>query len=488
MGVLLGADGRPMTLPKPAKARVRASYDAASTNTRNERYYANSDNKSATAATSPDVRKKLRERARYEVANNSYAAGIVRTLANNTIGTGPRLQLIIPGRADAARFAEREFRLWTYEAKVTQLLHTFRQSKCVDGEVFGAFVNNPALPTPVQLALREIECDYIRSPWWQTEDTEENADGVLFDRFGNPTEYLVQREHPGSDLFTEFGAYDTVPAADMIHMFRRDRPGQRRGVPEITSALELFGHLRRFTKATLHAAETAASYAGVLYTDDPDTAEDSIDAEAGDVIEVEHNSLLVLPNGRKLGQMKAEHPTTTYPDFEAGLVRQMARCISMPYAIAAGDSSRGNYASGRLDHQTYDQSLDIERDYLATECLDRTLIRWLDEALLIPNYMPPGLPPVVTWDWVWFWDSRGHVDPLKEANAQKARLGIGTTTRYREYQREGYDLDAEDERAARSYGVTIQEYRQALFRSAFGPEPVESEPAETEDEEFADAD
>lgn len=44
----------------------------------------------------PDGRcpKTLRERFRHKVANNSYAKGIVLTLANDTIGTGPRLQML----------------------------------------------------------------------------------------------------------------------------------------------------------------------------------------------------------------------------------------------------------------------------------------------------------------------------------------------------------------------------------------------------------
>ena len=47
------------------------------------------------AAAGPEVRRTLRNRARYEVANNSYARGIVLTLANDVIGTGPRLQMLL---------------------------------------------------------------------------------------------------------------------------------------------------------------------------------------------------------------------------------------------------------------------------------------------------------------------------------------------------------------------------------------------------------
>ena len=37
------------------------------------------------------VRRMLRNRSRYEVANNPYAKGVVLTLASDVLGTGPRL-------------------------------------------------------------------------------------------------------------------------------------------------------------------------------------------------------------------------------------------------------------------------------------------------------------------------------------------------------------------------------------------------------------
>lgn len=40
----------------------------------------------------PDVRRRLRMRSRYEVQNNSYARGIVQTLAKDSIGSGSRLR------------------------------------------------------------------------------------------------------------------------------------------------------------------------------------------------------------------------------------------------------------------------------------------------------------------------------------------------------------------------------------------------------------
>ena len=68
-----------------------------------------------------------------------------------------------------------------------------------------------------------------------------------------------------------------------------------------------------------------------------------------------------LPDGWKLGQIKAEQPGTSYAEFKREILNEIARCLNMPYNIAAGDSSDYNYASGRLDHQTYYRAIRIEQ-------------------------------------------------------------------------------------------------------------------------------
>lgn len=72
---------------------MRGRYDAAQTTDENRQHWASADQLSANAAVSPEVRRILRARARYEIANNSYAKGIVLTLANCVLGTGPGPQV-----------------------------------------------------------------------------------------------------------------------------------------------------------------------------------------------------------------------------------------------------------------------------------------------------------------------------------------------------------------------------------------------------------
>ena len=85
--------GRTAAAPRAFARRGKGRYDAAQTNADNRRHWEAADALSADAANSSGVRATLRKRARYERDNSTYVNGIVQTLANDLIGTGPRLQM-----------------------------------------------------------------------------------------------------------------------------------------------------------------------------------------------------------------------------------------------------------------------------------------------------------------------------------------------------------------------------------------------------------
>ena len=278
---------------------MRARFDAAQTTRDNARHWGAAEFLSADAEADSDVRKTLRTRARYEVQNNSYARGIVKTLADDAVGTGPRLQMLLDDEGTNKRI-EHDFQVWAKRTRLAAKLRTMRMARCQDGEAFAILAQNPKLETNVRLDLQLVEADRV------TDDIltgdERRVDGIAFDAFGNPVSYRVLKRHPGgTELFDSTEAV-TVRAENMIHAFRQDRPEQHRGVPEITAALPLFAHLRRFTLAVVSAAEAAADFAGILYTDAPANGEaDSV--EAMDTIQLERNMLLTMPGGWKMSQV-----------------------------------------------------------------------------------------------------------------------------------------------------------------------------------------
>jgi lambda family phage portal protein len=452
------------------------------TNDDNRRHWANADGLSADAAASPEVRRVLRNRARYEVANNSYARGIVLTLANDVVGTGPRLQMLTPD-AQANRVVELEFADWSQAVNLAEKLRTMRMARAEDGEAFAILTSNSKLDSPVTLDIRLVEADQVATPDLRFQQA--NAvDGIVFDVAGNPVEYHVLRDHPGDGRGAFSFAYDRIPAEAVLHFYRCDRPGQSRGIPDITPALPLFAQLRRYTLAVIAAAETAAEFAGILYTDAPANGEaDAV--EPMDTIELERRALLTMPGGWKMAQMHAEQPSTGFAEFKREILNEIARCLNMPYNVAAGNSSGYNYASGRLDHQTYFKSIRVEQSHLGAVVLDRVLAAWLDEAALIEGYLPDSLRTLdADLSHQWFWDGHEHVDPMKEASAQATRLTNHTTTLAIEYAKQGRDWETELRQRAKELELMAE---LGLIVEEPLDEP-EEEPIDDEVENFPEAD
>jgi lambda family phage portal protein len=422
---------------------VRARFDAAQTTPDNRKHWANADYFSADAAANPEVRRTLRSRARYEVANNSYARGIVLTLANDAIGTGPRLQMLLGDgqNAGANRTIEAEFGRWARAVGLAEKLRTMRQARAQDGESFGLLFNNDNLDSPVKLDVRLIEADQVTTPDIKlgVPGSALAVDGIEFDPFGNPAAYHVLRQHPGSDKMVLGTQYDRIPAAGMIHWFRTDRPGQSRGLPDIMPALALFAQLRRYTLAVIAAAESAANIAVLMKTNAPAGGE-AAEVEPMTEMEFSPNMAVFTPEGWEPSQVKAEQPATTYEMFKREILNEIARCLNVPYNIAACNSSGYNYSSGRLDHQTYYKAIRVEQAHLEAVVLDRIFAAWLAEAVkvfAIPQDTVGDAPHQ------WFWDGHEHVDPQKEAAAQAQRLASNTTTLASEYARQGKDWETE---------------------------------------------
>ena len=438
--------------PGGRRTVVRARYDAAQTTVDNHRHWLLADGLSADAAASPAVRRTLRNRARYEVANNSYARGIVLTLANDCVGTGPRLQLL--GLSSAtSRAIERAFSDWVRVVDLPEKLRLMRVAQVEDGEAFALLTTNPGLGSPVQLDLRLVEADQVSTPSIALLPVSSAVDGIRFDGFGNAMEYHLLRRHPGDAGGGFSVGFDRIPASAVVHLFRPDRPGQRRGIPELAPALPIFADLRRYCQAVIAAAETAADYAGIAYTDAPAGGE-ADPVEPMDTIHLEKRSLLTMPGGWRMEQMRAEQPTTTYPQFVQAKLNEACRCLNMPFNIAAGNSSGYNYASGRLDHQTYYKAIRVDQSRLANLVLDRVFAAWVQEAVLVAGYLPARLrDPTVDWSHQWFWDGHEHVDPAKEANAQATRLENHTTTLADEYARKGQDWEVQVRQRARELAL-----------------------------------
>ena len=436
--------------------RITARFDAAQTTKDNARHWAMADYLSADQEAKPEVRRTLRMRSRYEVANNSYAKGLVQMLANDTIGTGPRLQVLSPDE-NFNEEVEQEFARWAEAAKLPQKLRTMRIARCQDGESFAVMATNPKIRHPVKMDVLVIEADRVSGELrWLDDDT--SVDGISYDAWGNPLDYRVLKYHPGDEKFATGEDALHVPAEYMLHIFRPDRPELHRGVSELAAALPLFAQLRRYNLAVLSAAEAAADFAAILYTDVPPDGE-ADNVEALDSISLERNMMLTVPAGWKMAQLDAKQPTANHAEFVKIILSEIARCVVSTYGTIAGDFSGHNYASGRLDNQLYHKSILVDRSFWEAEVLNHIFDLWFREYSLTRPVMEDDL--LRTPRHTWFWDGFVHVDPMKEANAQAVRLTNNTTTLTAECAKDGRDYmsvlrqRAKEIKLMREYGIPI---------------------------------
>ena len=464
---------------RAAMARVMARYDAAQTTNDNSRHWSMADGMSANAANSVTVRKLLRDRARYEIGNNCYAKGIVQTVANNTVGKGPRLQ-IRTGDKQADKAISRLFARWSREVRLPAKLRVMVKGRVGDGESFASIITNERLNSQIKLDFRPFEPEICTSTTLYPV-TPSQIDGIEFDAADNPVSYWLLDQHPGDVVFV--GSTQTPrqhDAANIIHLFKAERAGQKRGVPEITPALPLFAQLRRYTLAVIAAAEIAALISVFLKT----TGSAITPAELTPWAEFDmaRNAGMVMPDGWDMQQFKPEQPVTTYAEFKHEILNEISRCLDMPFNIAACNSSGYNYSSGKLDHKTYGVSTEIDRSELEVAVLDRLLFAWLDEAALIPGVIPDGLLPISQWSHTWFWDETPSADPLKDANAQDTKLRNGSAFLSDEWETQGRDFEEEIEQEAARFGVDVAEMKQIILTSLYAPksgQPVD-QPADGE--------
>lgn len=470
--------------------RLAARYDSAQTGDDNRNHWAMADALSADAANSPGVRTILRNRSRYEVANNCYASGVGLTIANDCIGTGPRLNLTTDSES-LNNLVEERFAAWCRAVNLAELLRTMRQSRRQDGESFCLMVHNPGIEDPVKLGLRLIEADQVASFDLPVDDR--RIDGIRFDPWGNVQAYDILRNHPGSILTTGSTQYDIWPARYVLHWFRPRRAGQHHGIPELLAALPLYATLRRYTQATLDAAESAADMAILLHTQSGAEFEDDEGQQSPESfapftsVPFQRRMMVALPQGYDATQIKPEQPTQQYAGFKREVAGEIGRCENVSRNVVLLDSSESNFASGQLDHKITYRQHDIDRDTAGIVLMDRIFRTWLEEASLVSGYLPSAvridagsaapLPPRA-----WHWDSNELGDLLKLAKAKAEELRCGLASLPALYAAKGQDWTKALKLAARGYGISEQELL-ALIRGSIFSTGQAKQPAGQEDED-----
>lgn len=457
----------PFSRKKQKPVLVNAKFDLAQTTADNRKHWASADGLSARAAISPAVRRVVRIRSRYEAENNSWYAGILRTAVNHIVGNGPRLQMLTDN-PEANRRIEKAWNRWAQKTDFADTLRTAVEAYWRDGEVFMMRADRPQLYPNPTLDLRLFEADQVANPW--TAGVYNNAfvdDGIKFDRSTNELMLYVYDHHPGSNVPLSTMSGEWYTSKEVLHLFRADRPGQTRGIPRATPALQTLPIMRRQELATLYSAETAANFAMYLKSNSPALDPSASPADFAE-IELTRNMLTTLPAGWEIGQVEPKQPGPLYEMFQRQALQSFSRCTNMPYTLAAGTGKDANFSSFKGDMKNvWEPEVQCEQSRVEWSIVAPVFQWFLESAIYVPGLLD-GLPSINAIDHRWHWQPLPDLDAVDSANAATLRLKSGLSTLTEENARRQKDWDTEAQRAAVDFGVPVEVYKQAVFASLFG--------------------
>lgn len=382
----------------------------------------------------------LRNRSRDLVRNNGYARRAISILVSAMVGDGvkAKFQMDLQGQVFA--------RWQTYcdadgLTSFSGLLELIENTRRVSGEALVRFrVRRAEDGFEVPLQLQVLEPDHIDSSRNETLANGYIMSGVQFNTLGQRVGYWLFREHPGEIVNTLRAAGREsvfVPASEVIHYFKRERPSQVRGVPDVTAAIMRMRDLDDYESAELVRKKIEACFSVFITNNQP-----SVTALAGSeaasngraVDKLAPGMVAHLANGEGI-EFATPSVNAGYGDYVKSQLRAIAAAFGITYEQLTCDLSSVNYSSIRAGLIEFKRQIVRDQwNLMVPQLLVPIMQRWVQLAQL-RGYTAFDMP--LEWTMPKFeW-----TDPLKEILGDKEAVRAGFKTLPEVIRSMGYDPD-----------------------------------------------
>jgi len=308
------------------------------------------------------------------VRNNPLAQRIKLILASNIVGSGINADITSSSKRTQTDFS-REFDAWA-NSKVCDfdghnnlngLLWLIAATVVESGGCFVRFHYNRSMKFPLQLQL--IEQIYLDKTKDQIFDNSGGMikNGIQYNSLGQIEGYHIDIDPSGTNTVT---AADNTryykKDEDIIHIFRRERPGQHLGVSwmaQIATHLERYDGLQ---DAKIMQQRIAACLGVFIHGDEKklgdDTEHPMVDkVEPGLVQYVGHDTQISVVNPPKADDGH---------NFTVELKSDMASGVGLNYQQLTGDYSKFNFASGKMGLMEFNIFLDTIQKHMIKPALE----------------------------------------------------------------------------------------------------------------------
>ncbi|MFS0737546.1 phage portal protein [Sphingomonas sp. 1P06PA] len=396
----------------------------------------------------PQVMNALRGVARDLVRNNPFAARGVSAIANNVVGTGITFQVYRNGVIDPALndIARRHFDTMDCDAAGRHDLYGLQlQAARTIVESGAALVRRrwrrrqDGYPLPFQMQV--LEPDYIdqgkHGPLPVTAGKSGGflINGIQFDPLGEREGYWLYSGHPGSAWSTTIES-KLIPARDLAHVFRADRPEQEHGATWLAPIVLRMKDFAEYEDAQLLRQKLAACFAVFKLGDasnDPPIPDPNAPDDAG-LEMVEPGMIYDVPEGRDI--KFADPPGVEgYGEYSKVSLRAVSAGLNVPYEVLSGDLSSVSFISGRLGLLEFQRSLATWQWNMFIPQFCGAVEQWFLESLPLIGEDPTG----VTMRWTP--PRREMMDPSSEVPATRNAIRSGLMTLSEAVRERGIDPD-----------------------------------------------
>jgi lambda family phage portal protein len=431
--------------------QVQARYDAARRMRRNR--YWRADGTGPNAETEGAIAE-LRNKARDLVRNSAWAASALDMSIAYQVGYGitPRSRT---GDEDTDKGVNAAFAAWAARCDLAGRLDfggiqaQAARGRMQDGEAIVLLI---ALTAPemrrrglsVPLALQMVEPDLLPESIGPTSAGNNRVvQGVEIDAAGRPVAYHVLEDHPGEQTGAGLtGRTRRIPAENVLHVFRQDRPGQVRGVSDFAPAMLRLRDLDELEEAALHAAKVQACLAAFVTSNQPSGRGplEKLPEDGGDPVRSFSPGMIerLLP-GEDV-KFVAPGGAGSFNELARHQLHAIAAALGLTYDLVTGDLSQANYSSLRAGRLAVKRKLEQLQWLLLIPRLCEPIWRaWVEAALRVGvlDVRDGGYP--VEWSPPPF----EMVDPLKDAEAARMMMRMGLRTWPQMVAEQGFDPEAQ---------------------------------------------
>ena len=400
---------------------------------------------------------KLRTRSRNLARNDDTAVRYLSIKKQNVIGhTGIGLQAknkLADGTLDKDwnQSIESEWKLWGRKRRKRgvsmapsacgqmswlQLQWLINRTRAIDGECFVQILKGYP-HNEHRFALRLLNADLLDAGYGGNNEANGNRVemGVEIDEFERPVAYHFQKDLSANGK----DATIRIPADQIIHIFRNEYPGQRRGIPDFAPIMHKLKMLNGVHEAIVVGWRVAACKVGFIVSkddsefdvdpgEDPDFEE--ADSTPESVFDATPGSFTKLDSSTDIKTFDAKYPDSTYAEGHKTFMRQLSNGLNTSSPTLSNDYSDVNYSSLRqalLEDRTGFRCDQYEFIDDVTRPVFDEWYAWsrdVTQRIQVPLNQLEADPEIVPQPRGWTW-----VDPLKEVRAQVEANAANLRTR-----------------------------------------------------------